>query len=63
LMWDVTRVCGVLAGFYISQLFGFSVMLTLTIYAVIMLVMYLFNISLNLMAISNLTSKIIDRMK
>jgi hypothetical protein len=62
-MWDVTRVCGVLAGFYISQLFGFSVMLTLTVYAAIMLVMYLFNVSLNLKAISNLTSRITRRVE
>ncbi len=57
LMWDVTRVCGVLAGFYISQFYGFSVILTLTIYAVVLLVMYLFNIILNLKAISNFTAK------
>ena len=63
LMWDVTRVCGVLAGFYISQLFGFSVMLTLTVYAAIMLVMYLFNISLNLKAIFNFTSRITRRVE
>ena len=55
LMWDVARVCGVLAGFYIGQFFGFPVILTLTIYGVIMLMMYLLNVSLNLKAISNLT--------
>jgi len=63
LMWDVTRVCGVLAGFYISRFFGFSVMLTLTVYAAIMLVMYLFNVSLNLKAISNLASRVARRVE
>lgn len=58
LIWDLTRVCGVIAGFSLSQYFRLSVMATLTVYAAIMLVMYLVNISLNLKAIANFTSRI-----
>ncbi|RXE55291.1 polysaccharide biosynthesis protein [Methanoculleus taiwanensis] len=55
LMWDITRVFGILVGFYVSQLFGLPVIMTVTIYALIMFAMYLFLIILNLKAISNFT--------
>ena len=58
LIWDLTRVCAVIAGFSISQYFGLSVMATLTVYGATMLVMYLVNIALNLKAIANFTSRI-----
>lgn len=56
LAWDVARVCGVVAGFFLAWLFGLSIFYTLLVYSAIMLVMYVINIFLNLKAISNITS-------
>lgn len=53
LIWDITRFIGLLAGFYVSQAFGFPVMITLIIYSTVMVIMYFINILLNLKAISN----------
>jgi O-antigen/teichoic acid export membrane protein len=57
LIWDITRVAGVIVSFYISYHFGFPVLIALTSYATIMLIMYIINILLNLKAISKFTSK------
>jgi len=54
--WDITRVCGVIAGFYLSQCLGFPIFTTLTVYGIIMLIMYLINIPLNLKAIDKFSS-------
>lgn len=53
LIWDVIRFIGILLGFYISQLLGLTVLVTLLIYSSIMALTYLLNIILNLKAISN----------
>jgi len=52
-IWEVTRVIGVISGFYISKLFEWTIIMTLTVYALVMLIMYIVNIGLNLKAISN----------
>jgi len=56
LVWDIARVCGVAIGFYISYGFGLSILATLTVYAIVMLIMYVINVILNLKAISALSS-------
>jgi len=58
LMWDLTRLGSVLLGFYVSQLFGISVIFTLVIYAIVMTATYLLNVMLNLRAIDNFTKKV-----
>jgi O-antigen/teichoic acid export membrane protein len=58
LIWDVIRVCAIFTGFYYCRIFEFSVMATLTIYAIIMLSLYVVLIFLDLKAISNYTSSI-----
>lgn len=55
LAWDVARVCGVIAGFYLSWSFELSIPHTLMIYSAIMLIMYIINIFLNLRAICSIT--------
>ena len=54
LIFDVVRVIGVYSGFVICQHLRLSVMTTLTIYALVMVVMYIILAKLNLLAISNL---------
>lgn len=58
LVWDITRFCGVVSGFYVSQLLGATVIFTIAIYAIIMVALYLVLVFLNLEAISRFTSKI-----
>jgi O-antigen/teichoic acid export membrane protein len=56
LIWDVIRVCLIIIGFYICRIFEISVMATLTVYGVIMLIMYIVMAFLNLKAIAYYTS-------
>jgi len=58
LIWDVIRVCAIIIGFYISRFLLFSIMYTLTVYAIIMFAMYLVLVFLDLKAISNFTSRV-----
>ncbi|MCP1716095.1 O-antigen/teichoic acid export membrane protein [Methanocalculus alkaliphilus] len=53
LIWDAMRVLGVVGGFYICYLFEFPVLLTLTVYSIILLIMYFIVMLLNLKAIDN----------
>jgi O-antigen/teichoic acid export membrane protein len=55
LMWDIIRVFGVISGFYLSYLFALPIMMTLMIYVLVMVGMYILSIVLNLKAISNFT--------
>lgn len=57
LIWDITRVSGVIFSFYISHYLGFPVLITIAFYAMIMLIMYITNVILNLKAISILASR------
>ena len=57
LAWDIARVSGVAAGFYLGWILDFSVIITLMIYGIIMLIMYIVGIALNLKAISIFTSR------
>jgi O-antigen/teichoic acid export membrane protein len=52
LIWDVTRVVGVLFGFYICLLFDLSPVVAISIYAAIMSFMHLIYILMNLKAIT-----------
>jgi len=58
LAWNVTRVVGVISVFYLSYLLTLPVMITLMIYALVMVIMYMLSVALNLKAISNFTSMI-----
>jgi len=55
--WNIARTSTVFTGFYISHQLMLPVMTTLTIYGLIMLLMYLIDFWLNLKAISNVTIK------
>ena len=57
LIWDITRVVGIILGFYVSHLLGFSVLITLLTYAVIMFLMYIVNALLVIKAISTMPEK------
>jgi O-antigen/teichoic acid export membrane protein len=58
LIWDAIRFIGVLLGFYMCQLLGVTVVVTLLIYSIIMALTYLLNVILNLKAISNYNMKL-----
>ena len=53
LIWDITRIVGVLVGFYVSNFLGFSVLTTLLTYSSIMVLMYILNAILVIKAISS----------
>jgi O-antigen/teichoic acid export membrane protein len=57
LIWDVTRVVGILTGFYISQLLILPAISTLVIYSFVMISMYVILVVLELRAIDNFTKK------
>lgn len=54
LIWDVTRVVGILFGFYVCLLLELSPIIVISIYSIIMIFMYLVYILINLKAISRL---------
>lgn len=58
LMWDFTRVFGVIISFYLSYLFKLPIILTITTYSSVMFVMYIIAIQLNLKAIKRFTLKV-----
>jgi hypothetical protein len=58
LMWNITRVVGVIGAFYLSYLFTLPVIMALIIYVLVMVGMYILSVILNLKAISNFTLKI-----
>lgn len=53
--WDFTRLLFVLLGFYICYLLGFPPIISLTIYSFTLLLMYLVNIFMNVVAINKFT--------
>jgi len=53
LMWDVTRLVGVVIGFYVGYIFELSIFNTLFIYAIIRMSLSALNVFLNLKALSN----------
>ncbi len=55
LMWNVTRVIGVISAFYLSHLLVLPILMTLMIYVLVMVGMYIMSVILNLRAISNFT--------
>lgn len=57
LIWDLSRVCGVLFGFYICSLFDLSPIVVIFIYSFIMFVLYLVYVLMNLKAISLIVKK------
>ena len=59
LIWDVTRVIGVIIAFYLSYLFKLPILITITIYALVMFSMYIVSVIFNLEAIKRFTSKIV----
>jgi O-antigen/teichoic acid export membrane protein len=61
LIWDVTRLVGVLVGFYVGQRFGVSVFMMLTVYALIMFSMNIILMKLNVKAISNITKPSLNK--
>lgn len=52
-IWDLSRVLGVVGGFYLSYLLDLGIMITLTIYSTILLFMYIILMAMNLKAIDN----------
>ena len=58
LMWDVIRVFAILLGFYGCLLLGLSVIYTLTVYAMICVVLYFKLIYLNILAINRLENRL-----
>lgn len=58
LMWNVARVISVISMFYLSYLLTLSVIMTLTLYALVMFGMYIVSVILNLEAIKRFTLKI-----
>jgi O-antigen/teichoic acid export membrane protein len=57
LAWDIVRLIAIVCGFYLSQFFGVSILVTLTVYSLIMLIMYIILSLLNVGAINRLTNK------
>jgi len=55
LMWNITRVIGVIGAFYLSYSLSLPIVMTLIIYALVMVGMYIMSVILNLKAISNFT--------
>lgn len=55
LIWDLTRVGGVILGFYTAYFLELGIIFSLTLYALIMVAMYLILIIFVLKAISNFT--------
>ena len=58
LIWDFTRIIGVIISFYLSYLLKLPIMLTITAYALVMFVMYIVSALLNLKAIKGFSLKI-----
>jgi len=58
LIWDITRVLGVVGAFYLSYSLALPIMMTLMIYVLVMVGMYIMSVFLNLRAISNFTSRV-----
>lgn len=58
LMWDVTRVIGVIIAFYLSYSLKLSIIMTIITYALVMSGMYIISVMLNLKAIKRFTSEI-----
>lgn len=58
LVWDVSRLLGVIMGFYLSYRFSLPVLVTLAIYSTILLFMYLIIMKLKLKAIDNYNARI-----
>jgi O-antigen/teichoic acid export membrane protein len=54
-IFDVTRILGVIAGFYLCKLFATDVLTTLFMYSIVIVTMYFIMIKLNLKAIYNFT--------
>ena len=58
LMWDVTRLTGVIIGFYISYILALPIISTLLIYSIIRISLTTLQIFLNLKALSNFCSTV-----
>ncbi len=58
LAWNITRVIGVIGAFYLSYLFALPIMMTLMLYVLVMVGMYMMSVILNLRAISNFTLRV-----
>jgi len=56
-IWNVSRFIGVVISFYLSYLLKLSIIMTLTMYGLVMAWMYVIGIILSLKAIANFTSK------
>jgi len=58
LMWDIARAIVVIIAFYLSYLFGLSIMTTITAYVLVLFGMYIISVVLNLKAIEKFTLKV-----